>query len=95
MGQKIEVSTVVHGETAIFDTNRTFTGQDGREFAPPGEGTGFGAALARRLFAADPAIRHVYVQFNVVSVLRSGGWDEGGVGRIEEQIRDFFVVYQQ
>lgn len=93
MGQSIEITSVVHGEGAVFDTDRTFTGQDGREFTRPASGTSFGAKLANRLFESDPAIEHVYVQFNVVSVRRSGGWDDGSLRRAGEQIRDLFVVY--
>lgn len=92
VGQSIAVESAVHGEVAIFDTDRTFTGQDGREFTRPVAEDGLAARLAERLFEADPAIRHVYVQFNVVSVQRNGGWDEGSVRRAGEQIRDFFVV---
>jgi len=94
VGQIIEVKSVVHDEVAVFDTDRTFTGQDGRDFTRPVSGTGFGANIAERLFEFDPAIDHVYVQFNVVSVRRKGGWDEGSVRRAGDQIRDLFVVYQ-
>ncbi|GBD85400.1 hypothetical protein BMS3Abin02_01805 [bacterium BMS3Abin02] len=92
MGQIVAVESVVHGEVAVFDTDRTFTGQDGREFTRPVSEDSLEARLAKRLFEADPAIRHVYVQFNVLSVQRNGGWDEGSVRRAGEQIRDFFVV---
>ena len=32
MGQTIEVKSILMGEVALFDTDRTMTGQDGRGF---------------------------------------------------------------
>lgn len=96
MGQIIEVTSSVVGETAVFDTDRSLTGQDGETFDRSlGDVSTFAGRLARRLFDEDPAIDHVYVQFNVVSVHRKGGWDEGSVRRAGDQIRSLVVFHTQ
>ena len=96
MGQTITVEASVVGEVAVFDTNRSLTGQDGGEFADAEaakEAPGFDAELAARLFAADTAVAHVYVLSNALTVRRDGGWDDGAVDRASAVIRDFFVFY--
>ena len=92
MGQRIEVAAEAHGEIAVFSTDRTITGQDGATFSRGGPFEGFGGAVAERLFQ-DPAVTNVFVQFNVATVQRSGGWDDGSLGRASEQISGFFLVY--
>ncbi len=93
MGQRIEVAAETHGDTAVFVTDRTITGQDAGAFQRTGPFEGFAGGVAERLFHIDPAIEHVFVQFNVVSVRRNGGWDDGSLERASEQIGDFFLVY--
>jgi hypothetical protein len=93
MGQKIEVAAESHGDIAVFVTDRTITGQDGDAFSRTGPFEGFGGTVAERLLTSDPAIEHVFVQFNVVSVRRNGGWDDGALERASEQIGDLFLVY--
>lgn len=92
MGQRIEVAAEEHGDIAVFSTDRTITGQDAGAFSRGGPFEGFGGAVAERLYQ-DPAVDHVFVQFNVVTVRRSGGWDDGSLRRASEQISDFFLVY--
>jgi hypothetical protein len=98
MGQTIEVESVVLGEVALFDTDRTMTGQDGRAFgsvaAAQGETT-TSARLAVALFAGDAAIDHVFVLSNQVTVRRTGGWSDEVVGRSAEIIRNFFIFYEE
>lgn len=93
MGQRIETAAEVHGNTAVFATDRTITGQDAGSFGRTDPFEGLEGKIAERLFDIDPAIEHVFVQFNVISVRRNGGWDDGSLERASEQIRDFFLVY--
>ncbi len=92
MGQTIQVQSSVNGDVAVFDTDRTLTGQDAEAFSAPAEGT-VAADLASRLFAADPAIDHVFVQFNLVSARRQGGWDEASLQRAATIVERLFEVY--
>jgi hypothetical protein len=92
VGQRIEVAADAHGEIAVFSTDRTITGQDATVIERGGPYEGFEGAVAERLYQ-DPAINHVFVQFNVVTVRRSGGWDSGSLERASEQISGFFLVY--
>ncbi len=96
MGQQMTVSPLAVGDVAIFDTNRSITGQDGAtyaaaEAAPAGDD--FGAQLAARLFASDGAIDHVFVQSNVATVKRPGGWDDQSLQAAAGVIARFFVFY--
>ena len=80
MGQTIEVKSVVLGDVALFDTDRTVTGQDGHGFAAGSdapEETTTAARLAAALFGSDPAINHVFVMSNQVTVRRTGAWRTG------------------
>jgi hypothetical protein len=98
MGQLIRVATVPMGDLAVFDTDRSLTGQDGHEYGSLEEalaGQTFPAELAARLFEADDEVRHVYVLFNQVVARRSGRWDEEALAGAAEIIRTFFVFYEQ
>ena len=98
MGQTITVESSVVGEVAVFDTNRSLTGQDGGEFASAdaaAEASGFDAELAGRLFAADTRVRHVYVLSNALTVQRQGGWDDAALAAAGGVIRDFFIFYAE
>lgn len=97
MGQPIEVSSIVLDEVAVFDCDRTITGQDGAAFVPgevgdPDAGD-FAALLARRLFDADPSLDHLFVASNQVVARRPGGWDEASLEVAGGVIRGFFVFY--
>ena len=98
MGQKIELrSTTVLGEVALYDTDRSVTGQDGTAYpsAEAAAGEDFPDRLAAEIFAADEAVSHVFIASNQVSVRRDGGWDGGAADRIGEVITDFFVFYAE
>ena len=98
MGQLIRVATVPMGDLAVFDTDRSLTGQDGHEYGSLEEaraGQTFPAELAARLFEADDEVRHVYVLFNQVVARRSGRWDEEALAGAAEISRTFFVFYEQ
>ncbi len=98
MGQTIEVKSVVLGDVALFDTDRSVTGQDGHGFdsmaaARTEETTA--ARLAAALFAAEAGIDHVFVLSNQVTARRIGGWTEQTAGEAAEIIRDFFIFYEE
>ncbi len=97
MGQTITVTASTVGDVAVFDTNRSLTGQDGGEFASAEEAEaadGYDAELAVQLFASDASIGHVYVLSNALTVQRADGWDEATLGAASGVIRDFFVFYR-
>jgi ferredoxin/flavodoxin---NADP+ reductase len=93
MGQLIEVSTVAMGEVALFDADRSITGQDGHSYQGSTDESGPPALLANRLFAADSEISHVHVLSNTVSVQRAGGWPAEELKTAEEIVRQLFVFY--
>lgn len=96
MGQKIEVvATSVIGAVAVFDTDRSLSGQDGERYRSAeaaADGTTFPAELAGRLFELS-GISSVYVTSNVVSVERDGGWSEDDLTAVSQVISDFFLFY--
>ncbi len=95
MGQRIVLrgSTVI-GDVAIFDTDRTISGQDGESFTSATaahDGISFSARLAERLFDLDDAIGSVFVQSNAVTVRRAGGWSS--TDEVGAAIEGFFEYY--
>jgi len=98
MGQTIEVKSVVLGGIALFDTDRSITGQDGHRFesrsATQDDPTTAGR-LAAELFGSDLAIDHVFVQSNQVTVRRTDGWSDESADNSAAVIRDFFVFYDE
>jgi ferredoxin--NADP+ reductase len=95
MGQLIEVSSTPLGDVALFDTDRSLTGQDSHMFTAVTDRTDPPATLAKRLFDSDPAIRHVHILSNTVSVQRDGGWDESTLTAAEEVVANLFIFYDQ
>lgn len=98
MGQLIRVAVVPMGRTALYDTDRSITGQDGYEFASLEEAVAvhtFPGALATRIFEADEAIDSVYVLSNQVVVRRAESWTDEQLEQIAEVIRTFFIFYEQ
>lgn len=94
MGQRIEVKAIVFEDVAVFDTDRSITGQDGRGFARDSDfGDDFGSRLAAKLFDTDEALVHVFAASSQVVVRRPDGWDEASVARASGVIRDLFVFY--
>ena len=93
MGQVISVQPAAVGDVAIFTLDRSLTGQDARIFdeRPPGEEDPV-ERLAHRLFS-DPAVTHVQVLSNVVTVSREGGWDIGPLNAARDTIATMFVHY--
>ncbi|RPI21472.1 MAG: hypothetical protein EHM57_06575 [Actinobacteria bacterium] len=84
------------GDTAIFATDRGLTGMNGMGFdgiEAAQESDRFPAQLAARVFAADDAVRRVYVASNEVVLTRAGGWDEAALATSGEVIETFFLFY--
>ena len=97
MGQSIDVKSILLGDVAVFDTDRSVTGQDGQGFdsiTAAEDGT-TAARLAFRLFAGDAAIDHVFVLSNQVTVRRTDGWTEESAGEAAAAIGDFFIFYEE
>ncbi len=98
MGQTIEVKSVLMGEVALFDTDRTMTGQDGRGFdsvAATSGDTTTAARLAAALFERDPAINRVYVLSNQVTVRQTGEWSDETAATAAGVVRDFLIFYDE
>lgn len=93
MGQLIEVSAVPLGEVALFDTDRSLTGQDSHSFAGTSDRDDPPAILANRLFDSDPSILHVHILSNAVSIERTGGWDRDSLAAARTVIANLFVFY--
>ena len=98
MGQTIELKSTVLGDTALFDTDRSISGQDGQGFDSAGKAGADPTAagrLAARVFESDAEIDHVFVLSNQVTVRREGGWNDEAVDRAAAAIRDSFVFYDE
>ena len=95
MGQRIEVTSTAIGDTAIFDLDRSLTGQDQVSFSgPPGNTDSPPSLLAYRLFSADPEINHVHTLSNTVSVTREGGWPDDVINSAADKIANLFIHYR-
>lgn len=96
MGQLIEVDRLVLGDVAVFDTDRTFSGQEGETYttaaAADASGT-YPGLVARALFAEFPSIVSVYVFSNTVSVRNPEGWDDEQADAAAGIIRNSLVYY--
>ena len=97
MGQIINVTGTVSGESAIFEADRGLSGQDGGSFESIEEtvdDTTFPARLAARVFESDNAVNRVFTGSNGVVIRRSGGWTDSDVARVGAVIEEFFVFYR-
>ena len=96
MGQRIEVKPTAVGTAAIFDTDRSITGQDGTSYASPDEAAAderFAGRLAGELFAADETTQSVWIASNTVVVTRADPWDEDALEAASDVIERFFIYY--
>ena len=96
MGQAIQVESARVGDTAIFSTDRSITGQDGVSYASADEAGAderFPGKLASRLFEADGSLTSVFVASNQVVAGREGGWDGDAITAVSTVIGDFFLFY--
>lgn len=94
MGQRIEVSATPIGNVAVFDLNRSLTGQDGVAFDNPPSGETPPATLARRLWESDDEINNVYVLSNTVSVRRDTDWAPDDLETASRVISNLFVYWE-
>lgn len=96
MGQNVEIKDVTAvGEVMIVDTDRSFTGQDGETITPGSPGSGVPGVLADRLFGLGLGIDHVFVQQNLVTIRRPGGWDPASKNMVGEATRHFLRFYDE
>lgn len=96
MGQSVTVESRKLDSFCVFSTDRSISGQDGSAFesaAAAEDDESFPAVLAKRLFAADEGIDHVYVASNDVVVRRSPGWEADRVAAASEVIENLFRHY--
>lgn len=94
MGQRIAVSAVPLGDVAVFDLDRSLTGQDGMAFFQPPRGKTPPETLARRLWDTDNGLQSVYVLSNTVSVRRESVWNESDVETAAEIIANLFIHWE-
>ncbi len=94
MGQRIDVTSTRIGNVAIFDLDRSLTGQDGVVFPAAPKGDSFPETLARRLWEADESLRSVYVLSNTVSIQRESDWEEEDVEVASGVISNLFIHYE-
>ena len=98
MGQLIEVESLVLDDVAIFDTDRSLSGQDGETFNSTSDATDsgtFSGVVAEALFAHDSAYTSIYVYSNAISVKRSGGWTDETASSAADVIRNSLVHYDE
>jgi len=95
MGQKIEIPSVVPVDNvALFETDRSITGQDGAGFdESPEQADTPPAELAQRMFEALSELERVYVASNQVTAKRSADWDAESLGAAKDIITNLFVFY--
>jgi ferredoxin--NADP+ reductase len=94
MGQRIAVTAVPLGNVAMFDLDRSLTGQDGMTFFEPPQGSTPPETLARRLWESDNHLQSVYVLSNTVSVRRETDWDQAEVESVSEIIANLFIHWE-
>lgn len=102
VGQTIQINkTTVIAEMLVIDTDRSIGGQEGQGFVREADEVGgsdneptFPAKLAVRLFGADPAIDHVFVMSNAVSVRRPSGWSNEATEVVTGVVGEFLRFYR-
>ena len=94
MGQTIEVKATELGEVAIFDLDRSLTGQDARIFTGSPEGDTPPRTLARRLWRRVEEIESVHMLSNTVTVHRRSPWSPDTLDAARDVIANLFVHYE-
>lgn len=98
MGQLIEVDRLLLGDVAVFDTDRSLSGQEGETYPGPGSAAAsntFPARLASALFASVPSLVSVYVFSNTISARRSGDWTDEEAELAAGTIRNSLIHYAE
>ena len=94
MGQTVVINNVAQmGDLLLVDTDRSFTGQDGVALSRDEPGEAVPGRLASRLFDLDPAIDHVFILQNTVTIRRPGGWDEPAESAVLGVVEGFLLFY--
>lgn len=96
MGQRIEVRPTIVGNTAIFDTDRSITGQDGTSYGSADDAANdlrFPGRLAARLFAADEGVDSVWIASNTIVINRTEDWSDEAGESAAGTIASFFLYY--
>lgn len=93
MGQLINVTATAIGHTAVFDLDRSLTGQDGRTFTAAPDPGDPPATLASRLFHADADITSVHILSNTVTISRGESWESEALDTTTDVITNLFIVY--
>ena len=97
MGQRIEVRPIVAGDTAVFETDRSMTGQDGTSYLSAEAASAdrrFPGRLAAELFTGDGMVESVWVASNTVVVRRSTDWSDAEAAAAAAIIESFFIYYR-
>lgn len=97
MGQIINVTGTVSGDSAVFEADRSLSGQDGGSYESIEETTDdptFPARLAASVFESDTAVNRVFAGSNGVVIRRTGGWTDSDVTQVGAVIEEFFVFYR-
>lgn len=94
MGQLIEFATTRIGEVAVFDLDRSLTGQEGEAFTHSPEGNTPTSTLARRLWQRLPEIDTIHVLSNTVTIRSGRAWTEEDLEVAGETIARLFVYYE-
>lgn len=95
MGQPIEVNAVTLGRVALFDTDRSLTGQDGCSFSEQTEQSDPPGLLANRLLESVPLITNIHVLSNTVTVSRSEDWNADLLDDATGIVAGLFVFYDE
>ena len=93
MGQRIQATATILDNVAVLETDRTLTGQDGKGYSHPSETRSPSGLLANRLREADPAIGHIHILSNMISIARDGGWGPGDLERALGVVSGLFEFY--
>jgi ferredoxin/flavodoxin---NADP+ reductase len=95
MGQPITVAVTAMHETAIFDLDRSLTGQDGMSFqAPPHDGDDRPPARLARMLLADQQTTGVHILSNLVTVTRRTAWEQDDLDTTARLISNLFLYYR-
>ncbi|HEX6220294.1 MAG TPA: ferredoxin--NADP reductase, partial [Acidimicrobiia bacterium] len=94
MGQTIEVTATDFGEVAVFDLDRSLTGQDARIFTGSPGGDAPTRVLVRRLWRRVEDIKSVHILSNTVTVQREAAWDGASLDDAKDVIANLFVHYE-
>lgn len=94
MGQLIDVKARIIGEVAVFDLDRSLTGQQIEAFTEPSTDDSPAGLLTRRLWELDDSIASVQILSNTVTVSRRGGWDGKTLSTVEDVLANLFVHYR-